>query len=62
MSKRHNILPPRISFFNASAGKIKSLQEFTIKFLSSCFITDDSHVKIVCLYVVVFIKHDILHF
>ena len=31
MSKRHSILPTRIGFFNLSAGKIESVQEFKIK-------------------------------
>ena len=31
--KRHNILPARASFFNSSAGKIESVQEFKIKLL-----------------------------
>ena len=31
MSKRHNILPTRTSFFISSAGKIESVQEFKIK-------------------------------
>ena len=30
MSKRHNILPTRTSFFISSAGKIKSVQEFKV--------------------------------
>ena len=33
-----------------------------LNFSSSCFIAGDSYAKVVCLYVVVFIKHDILHF
>ena len=32
MSKRDNILPTRNSFFISSAGKIKSVQDFKIKF------------------------------
>ena len=31
MSKSHNILPTRNSFFISSAGKIGSVQEFKIK-------------------------------
>ena len=61
MSKRHNILPTRTSFSISSAGKIEIVQEFKIK-LSSYFIADDSHIKIVWLHIVVFCKHDILHF
>ena len=54
MSKRHNILPKKTSFFISSAGKIESVQEFkmkasAMKLLNSCFNVDDSHVKIVWL-------------
>ena len=60
---RHNILSTRTNFFLSSSGKIESVQEFKIKlFSSSCFIADNSHVKIVWLHVAVFSKHDILHF
>ena len=31
MSKRHNILPTRTSFFISSAGKIECVQEFKKK-------------------------------
>ena len=31
MSKRHNILPTKTSFFILSAGKIESVQELKIK-------------------------------
>ena len=31
MSKHHNILPTRTRFFNSSAGKIESVQEFKIR-------------------------------
>ena len=31
MSKRLSILPTRTRFFNSSAGKIESVQEFKIK-------------------------------
>ena len=53
MSKRYTTLPTRTRFFILSAGKIE-------KFLSSCFFSDGSHVKIVWLYVAVLCKHDIL--
>ena len=43
MSKRHNILPTRTSFFISSAGKIENLQEFKVKLFESLF-TDDSHI------------------
>ena len=57
MLKRHNILPTRTSFFISSAGKIESVLELKINFSSSCFIADDSHVKIVWLHVAVFSEH-----
>ena len=31
MSKRHNVLPTKTSFFISSEGKIESVQEFKIK-------------------------------
>ena len=46
MSKRHDILPIRSSFFISSAGNIENVQEFKVKLLSTCFIEDSSHVKI----------------
>ena len=55
-------LPTRTNFFISSAGKIESLHEFKLNFLSSCFIVDGSHVKIVWLHVVVFNEHDICIF
>ena len=61
MLKRHNILPTRTRFFISSARKIESLQELKIKLSSSCFIADDSYVKIVWLHVVNLSEHDILH-
>ena len=43
--------------------KLKACRNSKLKFLSSCFIADDSYVKIVWLNVVLFSnKHDILHF
>ena len=42
--------------------KLKACRSSKINFSSSCFIADDSHVKIVWLHVVVFSEHDILHF
>ena len=41
--------------------KLKACRSLKLIFSSSCFIADDSHVKIVWLYVAVFSKHDILH-
>ena len=62
MSKRRNMLPTRTSIFISSAGKIDSVRSLKPNFLSSCFIVDDSYVKIVLLHEVVFSGHDILHF
>ena len=42
--------------------KLKACRNSKSNFSSSCFIADDSHVKIVWLYVVVSSKHDIFHF
>ena len=62
MLKRHNILPTRTSFFISSAGKIESVKELKMKlFEYSCFAADDSHVKIIWLYLVVLTEY-ILHF
>ena len=49
------------SFFQVQE-KLKGCRSLKLNFSSSCFITDDSHVKIVWLRVVVFSEHDILHF
>ena len=42
--------------------KLKTCRSSKLNFSSSCFIADDSHVKTERLHVVVFSKHDILHF
>ena len=42
--------------------KLKACRSLKLNFSSSCFIADDSHVKIVWLHIVVFIEHNILHF
>ena len=42
--------------------KLKVCWSSKLNFSSSCFITDDSHVKTVRLHVVVFSKHSILQF
>ena len=47
MSERYKNLPIGASFFISSAGKIGSVQEFKIKISSSCFVANDSRVKIV---------------
>ena len=60
MSKRENISPTRGNFFISSTGKLKAYRSSKLNFSSSCFIADDSHVKIVWLHVVVFSEHDIL--
>ena len=62
MSERYKNLPTGASFFISSAGKIGSVQEFKIKISSSCFVANDSRVKIVWLHVVVFSEYDTLHF
>ena len=54
MSKRHNILPTRTNFIISNAGKIESVQEFKIKFSSSCFTGWQP-----LLHIVVFKKHEI---
>ena len=56
-----NILPTRSSFFISIAGKIENVHEFKVKLFEQLF-TDDSHIKIVWLNVVVFTEHDVLHF
>ena len=62
MSKRYNILPSLTNFFISSAEKLKGCRNSKLNFSSSCFIANDSHVKIVWLHLVVFSEHDILHF
>ena len=42
--------------------KLKACRSSKLNFSSSCFIADDSHIKIVWLRTVVFSEHDILHF
>ena len=42
--------------------KLKACRNSKWNFSSSCFIADNSHVKLVWLHVVVFSEHDILHF
>ena len=42
--------------------KWKACRSSKLNFSGSCFIADDSHVKIVWLHVVIFSEHDILHF
>ena len=61
MSKRHNLLPTRTSFFTLSAGNIEDVLEFKMKLFEQLLI-DDSHIKIVWLHVVVFTEQDLLHF
>ena len=75
MSKRHNILPTRTTFFIQVQEKLKACRISKLNFSSSCFIAVDSHVEIVWVHVVVdshveivwvhvvvFSEHDILHF
>ena len=42
--------------------KLKACRSSKLHFSSSCFVADESHVQFVWLHVVVFSKHDILHF
>ena len=42
--------------------KLEIYSNSKLNFSSSCFIADDSHVKIVWLHEAVFSEHDILHF
>ena len=65
MLTRHNTLSTRTSFIIQGAGKLESVQKFKMKLLaSSCFIADESLVKIVWLHVAVFsqVKVYSLHF
>ena len=48
------------SFFQVQE-KLKACRSSKLNFSSSCFIVDDSHIKIVWLHVV-FREHDVLHF
>ena len=62
-SKRYNILSTKTSFFISSAEEIESVQELKKNsFSSSYFIEGDSHIKTICLHIVIFIKHRILYF
>ena len=42
--------------------KLQACRSSKLKFSSSCFIANDSYIKIVWLHIVIFRKHDILHF
>ena len=42
--------------------KLKACRNSKLNFSSSCFIVDDSHIKIVWLHIVVFSEHEICHF
>ena len=42
--------------------KLKTCKNSKLNFSSSCFIANDSHVKIVWLHIVVFSEHELLHF
>ena len=62
-SKRYNILSTKTSFFISSTEEIESVQELKKKsFSSSYFIAGDSHIKTICLHIVIFTKHRILRF
>ena len=62
MSKRHNILPARTASSIQAQEKLKACRSSKLKSSSSCFIADESHIKIVWLHAVVFSEHDILNF
>ena len=49
------------SFFQVQE-ELTARRNLKSNFSSSCFIANDSHVKIVWLHEVVFSEHDILHF
>ena len=42
--------------------KLKACRSSKLNVSSSCFISDDRHIKIVWIHIPVFSKHDILHF
>ena len=50
-----------ISLFQVQEN-LKACRSSKLNFSSSCFIADDSHLKIMWLHIVVFSEHDILHF
>ena len=62
MLKRHNILPTRTSFLFKVQEKLKACRNSKLNFSSSCFIVDDSHIKIVWLHIVVFSEHEFVYF
>ena len=51
-----------LAFLLHVQGKLNACRSSKLNFSSSCFITDDSHVKIVWLHVAVFSEHDLLDF
>ena len=62
MSKRHIIYRQEVASLFQVQEKLKACRRTKLNFSSSCFIADDSHVKIAWLHVVVFSEHDIFHF
>ena len=62
MSKRHIIFRQELASSFQVQEKLKACRSSKLNFSSSCFIADDSHVKVVWLHVAVLNKHDILHF
>ena len=42
--------------------KLKACRSSKLNFSSSCFIADDSHIKIVWLHIVVFSEHEFVYF
>ena len=51
-----------LAFLFQVPENLKACRSSNLKFSNSCFIADDSHVKVVWLHAVVSSKHDILHF
>ena len=62
----HGIMPKCHNIFSTSLfqtqEKLEVCRSSKLNFSSSCFIADDSCVKIVWLHVEVFSEHSILHF
>ena len=62
MLKRHNIYQQELVSLFKVQKKLKACRSSKLNFSSSCFIADDSRIKFVWLRIVIFSKHDILHF
>ena len=59
MKKRGNVYRQGLTSLFQVQERLKACMSSKLSFLSSCFIVDGSHVKIVWLPVVVFNEHDI---